>query len=247
MIWVFDSWLWGRITLEYLIQELPEYNYLYLWDTKNLPYGTKNPQFLQERTFECLEWMFAQWCTLVIIACNTASAYAIHPWQEKYPNRKVLSVTVPGVEAIITQWIHKPVLLATQSTVDSGIYASVIKRLFPEYVCTFIPVAWTGLVDRIERKIWTYELVQNILGTVRHKDYDAIVLGCTHYPLIIDEIQSIVGKWIPILNPGWESVQALRIYLERHTEIILQKNIWTSIIQYFVTWEAYELSVHIDL
>lgn len=247
MIWVFDSWLWWRLTLNYLQQELPEYKYLYLWDTKNLPYGTKNPQFLQERTFECLEWMFEQWCTLVIMACNTASAYAIRPWQEMYPDRKVLSVTVPGVEAIVNQWIHTPALLATQSTVASGIYPSVMKRLFPEYKCTFIPVAWTWLVDRIERKIWTYELVQNILWSARNKDYDAIVLGCTHYPLIADEIQEIVWKYIPIINPWWESVHALHRYLERHTEIVLLRNDWVKQIQYFVTWESDELSVHIDL
>jgi glutamate racemase len=159
----------------------------------------------------------------------------------------VLSVTVPGVEAIKTQWIHKPVLLATQSTVESGTYPSVMKRLFPEYNCVFISVVWTWLVDRIERKIWTYELIQSILGTVRNKDYDAIVLGCTHYPLITEEIQSIVGKWIPIINPGWESVHALCTYLESHTEIILQKNIGTPDIDYFVTWEGDTLSIHIDL
>lgn len=247
MIWVFDSWLWWRVTLDYLIEELPEYTYMYLWDTKNLPYGTKDPQFLKERTFECLEWMFNQWCTLIVLACNTASAYAIRARQDAYPDRKVLSVTVPGVEAVVNQWVRKPVLLATQSTIKSWIYPSVMKRLFPDYVCRFIPVVWVWLVDRIERKIWTYELVQNILWSVRNKDYDAIVLWCTHYPLIADEIQEIVWKYIPIINPGWESIHALRTYLKRHLEIVLQKNDWIPQIQYYVTWKGDDLSVHIDL
>jgi glutamate racemase len=244
MIWVFDSWLWGRHTLLYLQKELPNHNFLYLWDTKNLPYGTKDPQFLKERTFECLEWMFAQWCTIVILACNTASAYAIRPWQEQFPDRKVLSVTVPGIEKILHEWFKKPVLFATQATIQSAIYSKVLDRLCPQNTLSFVSLIWTGVVDRIERSIWTFELIQNLFGTIRNEDYDSVVLGCTHYSLITHEIQEIVWKRIPIVDPGLESAVQLKNYLARHSQIQITTG-W--IVKYYATWNADDQLVHVDL
>lgn len=250
MIGVFDSGMGGRVTLGYLEQELPEYQYLYLGDTKYLPYGTKDPQFLQERTFECLEWMFGQWCQLIIMACNTASAYAIRPWQEQYPDRKVLSVTVPGVESIVAHDLHRPVILGTEATIQSGIYPSVMERLLPEYTCTFVPLIGKWVVDRLERGIGTFELVQNLFGTIRNIDYDWVVLACTHYPLIADEIQEIVGKYIPVLDPGLESVHTLRKYLDRHPEIALHQESRQSEKKkslLYVTGEGDSPLLHVDL
>jgi glutamate racemase len=227
MIWVFDSGMGGRVVLDQLVELLPEYDYLYLWDTKYLPYWEKTPQFLKERTFACLQWMFDQWCELIILACNTASAYAIRPRQEQFPDKKVLSVTVPWVEKVIELWAHKPVLFATQATIASNIYPSVTRRISPEYAIQYVPLVWKWIVDRLEQRIGTYELVQNLFGTVRNEDYDAVVLWCTHYPLITDQVQEIIWKRIPIIDPGYESVVKLRDYLSRHQE--MQPSRWWTV------------------
>lgn len=244
MIWVFDSGLWGRHTLKYLQKELPQHDFLYLWDTKNLPYGTKDPQFLRDRTFECLEWMFDHWCTIVILACNTASAYAIRPWQEQYPERKVLSVTGPGVEKVISQWAKKPVVFATEATIKSSIYTNVLHRLYPQSNVSFIPLIGKWVVDRIERWIPTYELVQNLFWAIRNEDYDAVVLGCTHYPLIESEIQAIVWRRVLVIDPWLESAHKLKNYLSRHLEIEVSTQ-WE--VQWYVTGEWDELLVHVNL
>lgn len=243
MIWVFDSWMGGRKVLETIRMYFPSYDFLYLWDTKNLPYGTKDPQFLKSRTFECLERMFDQWCCMVILACNTASAYAIRSWQEQFPDRKVLSVTVPGVEKIIAEWYKRPVIFATQATIQSGIYLKVLERICPSYQIQAVPLIGKWLVERIERWIGTYELVQNLFGTIRNQEYDAVVLWCTHYSLIAHEIQEIVWKWIPIVDPGLESAIQLKNYLQNHPEISITQ--WSTC-QLYVTWLWTDTLAHVN-
>lgn len=244
MIGVFDSWMWWRHTLTYLQKQLPDNDFLYLWDTKNLPYGSKDEVFLRERTFECLEWMFAQWCSLVILACNTASAYAIRPRQERYPDRKVLSVTVPWIEKMIKQWAKNPVLFATEATIRSEIYSQVLHRLYPTSTISFIPLIGKWVVDRIERWLPTYELIQQIFSTIRNEDYDTVILWCTHYPLVASQIQEIVWKRVSLIDPGLESSLQLPLYLSRHKEIIVTTNGGT---QYYCTWEWANQLVHVDL
>ena len=246
MIWVFDSGLWWKLTLNYIREVLPHYDYLYLWDTKYLPYGDKDADFLKNRTFACLTWMFNQGCELVILACNTASAYAIRPWQEQYPDHKVLSVTIPWVEKVIELWVTKPVLFATDATIRSGIYSSVTHRLHPWSSLVYLPLPWKELVMRIEQNISTYEYLQYLFNTVREEEYDAVVLWCTHYPIVEEAIQQIVGKRIPLINPWYEAAQSLVRYLEKHTELNLKR--WWEVVYYY-TWSEseWETLFHVDI
>ena len=95
-------------------------------DLAYVPRGERSGEWIQARTFLCLEWLFAQGCKLVILACNTASAYAIRPWQEQYPDKKVLSITIPGVETTHLLGANNVLLLATRATITSEIYLSLI-------------------------------------------------------------------------------------------------------------------------
>lgn len=113
-----------------------------------MPRGERSGEWIQERTFVCLEWLFAQGCELVILACNTASAYAIRPWQEQYPDKKVLSITIPGVETAHLIGASHVLLLATRATITSDIYPSVAHKL--GFDMSFTPCIGTGLVDLIE-------------------------------------------------------------------------------------------------
>ncbi len=222
MIWVFDSWMWGMLTLQYLQKELPQAKFLYLGDTKYVPYGWRETLWIHDRTFECIEWMFDQGCVLVILACNTASAAAIRSRQELYPEKKVLSVTVPGVEAVIRWWYRQPLLFATQATIDGNIYSSVMKKRYPDMSCMWTWVVWEWVVSLIETwQTWSalHEKLWEIFSDITLSDHDVIVLWCTHYPLIEDQLRQIVWTDIPFIDAWAESAHALVSYLEQHLEI----------------------------
>jgi glutamate racemase len=186
-----------------------------------VPYGDRSGEWIRERTFQCLEWLFAQWCVLVIMACNTASAFALREWQELYPDRKVLSVTVPGVEALVAWDFHRPLLLATKVTIETHIYELVRQRAFPTYEVERYVQIWHWRVDALES--W---LGQEQLTALIEKDtlerflwkIDCIVLWCTHYPLIKSLIEKILPR-LPIVDPWYESAVKLQDYLYVHQDI----------------------------
>lgn len=239
MIGVFDSGLWGVQSLQYMRVLFPSADFLYLGDTLHVPYGEKPWQRIHDRTFQCLEWLFDQWCSLVILACNTASAYAIRDWQIHFPDRKVLSVTVPWVEALVHGWFHKPLLLGTKVTIETHIYESVREKVFPEYSVVRYPFTGTGRVTAIEH--WASEDELNALIHSAHLEpfapqCDCVILWCTHYPIVSRFIQDVL-PWLPLIDPARESALQLVDYLDRHPEIAKQirKN---ATIRYVVTGES---------
>ncbi len=217
MIGVFDSGLGWLLTAKYLQQQLPQYEYLYLGDLAYVPWGERSGEWIQERTFVCLEWLFAQGCELVILACNTASAYAIRPWQALHPDKKVLSITIPGVEQAHAKGYQNCLLFATRATITAQIYPSVCHKL--GYEINFTPCIGTGLVDLIEAGT-SPETIKNSLWKLLPQDatFDACMLWCTHYPLIADLIQELFPD-IPLIDPAYEAIQRLPEYLKRHPEI----------------------------
>lgn len=246
MIGVFDSGLWGVQTLQYLRASLPEHNFCYLGDTAHVPYGEKSGEWIRDRTFQCLEWLFAQGCHIVIMACNTASAFALREWQETFPDRKVLSVTVPGVEAIVSWNFHAPLLLATKVTIETHIYELVRLRAFPDYAIDRYTQIGTGRVDALEK--WASDADMYMLIEATHVErfvalIDCVVLWCTHYPLLQEHIERILPG-IPIIDPAHESAQQLVSYLDRHPEItsVCRKDGHTSL---WVTWSVEQFSERI--
>ena len=237
MIWVFDSGMGGLITLSYLKEQLPDYDYLYLWDTANLPYGEKDPDFIKQRTFDCLHWMFEQWCSIIILACNTASAHAIRARQQMHPEKKVLSITIPWVEKIVDSWYKKPLLLATKSTVDSKIYQSVLDWFESYNGEEFTSYSWIWLVKCIENNASEWEIILCLDKIwINPQWHDCIVLGCTHYPMITKELEIFIGD-LPIIDSWYESAHKLKLYLQHHPEIIVQKK-KNPITKYFVTGDS---------
>jgi glutamate racemase len=237
MIGVFDSGLGGMQTLLYLRAFLPTYTYFYLWDTHYLPYGEKSGEWIRTRTFQCLDRLFAKGCTLVIMACNTASAFALREWQETYPDRKVLSVTVPGVEAIVAGNFHAPLLLATKLTIETHIYELVRHRAFPDYVIAWHVQIGTGRVDALESWLSSQEVRQIVsLSNLSRfkKQVDCVVLWCTHYPLIKKYIAEDLPD-VPLIDPAYEAATKLRAYLQHHPEIV-KKLTESEMIHLFVTW-----------
>lgn len=220
MLWVFDSGLGWLQTLKYLQKEFSEFDYIFFADNKNVPYWNKSPEEIKKLTFDWLNFLFDKWAKLVILACNTASAYAIRSWQQTYPNKKVLSVTIPWVEAIIEWWHQKIWIFATQATVNSNIYPKKYEEVKGYVDIEFHQVACHNLVEIIENWINDEKIIYENIGLYLNqlpKDIDWLVLWCTHYPILLDYIEKVYNK--KIIDPSMEAVKKLKEYFKKHTKI----------------------------
>lgn len=220
MIGFFDSWIGGLTVLKEFRKILPEYDYLYFGDNARCPYGSLDDITIRKYTEEWVEFLFEQWATIVILACNTATAHAIKYLQQvRFPNRKILGVTIPGAERIV-EWGYKKVgVLATESTVRNRAYQDRVQII--DDTIQIQEIAAPELVPLIETGIFTWELVRWILENHLAKfdnDIEAIVLGCTHYPYVRNTIEQI-RPGIDIIDPWFEAAKKFASYLKRHPEI----------------------------
>lgn len=230
IIGVFDSGLGGLTVFKYLIQTLPQYNYLYLGDTARLPYGEKSPETIYEYAREAMDFLFQAGCRLIIIACNTASAQALRRLQQeylpvKYPDRRILGVIRPLAESVASQKKLKRVgIIGTKATIASGAYPSEIAKLRPEM--EIIQTAAPLLVPLIEEgwagKPETKMILKKYLRPLKTKDIEALILACTHYPFLYKEIKGVLGRRVLLPQPGEIIVQSLDQYLKRHPELGLE-------------------------
>jgi glutamate racemase len=228
-IGVFDSGYGGLTILEEFQKKLPEYDYLYLGDNARAPYGNRSFDMVYEFTREAVQFLFDQGCQLVILACNTASAKALRTIQQVDlpkldPNRRVLGILRPTVEALgsLTHTRHVG-LIGTPGTIQSGSYPIEITKFFPDIVVTgeACPM-WVPLVENGEHDSnGAAYFVQKNLDHLFESDpeIDTLILGCTHYPLLLPLIERFVPKGVLIVSQGEYVAQSLISYLERHQEL----------------------------
>lgn len=228
-IGVFDSGYGGLTILRQMRQLLPQYDYLYLGDNARAPYGSHSFEVIYKYTLQAVEYLFAQGCPLVILACNTASAKALRTIQERDlarldPTRRVLGVIRPTVEAIgpLTHSRHVG-LLATAGTVNSGSYTMEIHKLWPDIEVTgqACPM-WVPLVENYEFDSpgADYFVKKRIEGILRTDPLiDTLILGCTHYPLLMNKIIKYTPPGVRIVPQGEYVAASLRNYLQRHPEM----------------------------
>ena len=220
MIGIFDSGFGGLQSLSYIRSLYPQYDYLFLADRKNFPYWSKTPEEIQKYTFAALHRLFDNGAKIVIVACNTASAYAIRPWQSQFPDKKALSVTIPGVERLV-QSCHSHIgILATQATVMSGVYNDLFAKLGGQSDANLQLIMAPELIDIVESGEYASDksrkLVKEYLSKFP-KNMECLVLWCTHFPALIPIIrEDYTGT---IIDPARESAQTLWPYLEKHSEI----------------------------
>lgn len=228
-IGIFDSGYGGLTIYNEIKNLLPEYDYIYLGDNARTPYGTRSFNIVYEFTRQAVRCLFSQGCQLVILACNTASAKALRSIQQLDlphldPNRRVLGIIRPTVECIgeITKSRHVGVL-ATEGTIKSLSYPLEIRKLFPDIKVTgeACPI-WVPLVETNEfasdgADYFVKRHIDNLLA--RDKDIDTIILGCTHYPILIDKIRKYVPEGITVLTQGAAVAESLQRYLQRHSEM----------------------------
>jgi len=228
-IGVFDSGFGGLTVLKEIVKELPQYDYLYLGDNARAPYGSRSFETVYEYTLECVKHLFDKGCHLVILACNTASAKALRTIQQKdlrriAPNKRVLGVIRPTTEIIGRHSKTGNVgVLGTQGTVSSRSYLVEIEKFFPELkVYQEACPMWVPLIENNEfnnagAHFFIKKHVDQLM--LQQKEIDAIILGCTHYPLLMDKIKKILPANVYVLSQGTIVAKGLKNYLSRHPEI----------------------------
>ena len=228
-IGVFDSGYGGLTILNGIRQQLPQYDYLYLGDNARAPYGPRSFDVVYEFTRQAVLRLFEMGCHLVILGCNTASAKALRTIQQNDlpqwdPERRVLGVIRPTAEVIgsLTKSRHVGVL-ATEGTIKSESYNLEIQKLHPDITVSGVACPfWVPLVEYNEADSPGADyFVKKRIDQIMAKDpeIDAIILGCTHYPLLMPKILKYLPEGVKIVSQGEYVASSLKAYLERHIEI----------------------------
>ena len=225
-IGVFDSGYGGLTVLSEIKKLMPEYDYLYLGDNARAPYGNRSYELIYEFTLQAVKWLFSQGCQLVIIACNSASAKALRSIQQKdLPQidsiKRVLGVIRPTAETVLDLTKTKHIaVLGTEATISSNTYEREIEEFCPTIkISTEACPMWVPLVENKEydkegADYFVKQHIDRVLG--KDKDIDAIILGCTHYPLLIKKIEQYTPKSVQLISQGEYVAKSVREYLNRH-------------------------------
>ena len=228
-IGIFDSGYGGLTILREIRRLLPQYDYIYLGDNARAPYGSRSFDVVYQYTLEAVKRLFDLDCRLVVIACNTASAKALRSIQQRDlpnidPTRRVLGVIIPTVEAIDGLSTSRHIgVMATQGTVDSHSYRLEVTKIHPEMSVTelacpmFVPLIENGETDTPGAD-W---FVEKYCRQMMQADplLDTLILGCTHYPVIIEQIRDHMPQRVKVVAQGDIVARSLADYLLRHPEI----------------------------
>jgi glutamate racemase len=228
----FDSGIGGLTVLEAFHELYPDMDMEYFWDCKNCPYGDRNPEEILALVTLGVDELVLSGCVIIILACNTAVAHAVrYLQQEKYPPGspvKILGVTLPGAEKVVELGLHHVGVLATQATVNNRTYRDRVQVLNPDILVQ--EVAAPGLVNLIEQEVQNIWEINNLLRkTLKQFDpnIQSLVLGCTHYPLVAQNItqiwQSLHGTPLPLIDPGYEAAKRFGAYVARHPEFMITR------------------------
>lgn len=228
-IGVFDSGYGGLTVLKSIQKALPQYDYIYLGDNARAPYGPRSFDLVYRFTLEAVKELFSRGCHLVILACNTASAKALRSIQQNDlpsldPSRRVLGVIRPTVEYIGSVTKTGSIgLVGTPGTVKSESYDMEIHKLHPSFrLSSQACPMWVPLVEYKESSSpgADYFVDKDIKALMaKDSDIDTIILGCTHYPILIEKIKKYTPEHVTIVPQGDIVAQSLVDYLHRHPEM----------------------------
>ena len=228
-IGIFDSGYGGLTILNGIRQLLPQYDYLYLGDNARAPYGPRSFDVVYEFTRQAVVKLFEMGCHLIILGCNTASAKALrtiqqHDLPQIDPERRVLGVIRPTAEVIgsLTTTRHVGVL-ATEGTIKSESYNLEIHKLHPDIHVTGVACPfWVPLVEYNEADSPGADyFVKKSIDQIMDLDpqIDALILGCTHYPLLMPKIKKYLPAGVRVISQGEYVAKSLQDYLERHPQV----------------------------
>ena len=227
-IGVFDSGYGGLTVLQEIVKALPEYDYIYLGDNARAPYGNRSFEVVHEFTLEAVNYLKDRGCRLVVLACNTSSAKALRTIQQidlkhsEDPSFRVLGVIRPSTETIGTLSKNNCIgVLGTEGTIQSGSYKIELEKFSThtkviQHACPM----WVPLIESNQHQTDIgKKLIENDIRELLAMSpaIDTILLACTHYPLIINDVKKIVGEKINVVSQGPIVAHKLRDYLRRNT------------------------------
>ncbi len=228
-IGVFDSGYGGLTVLKEIVKKLPAYDYIYLGDNARAPYGPRSFETVYEYTLQAVKWLFHQGCPLIILACNTASAKALRTIQQNDlpkidESKRVLGVIRPTVEIVGNFTRSKHIgILGTNGTVQSQSYPIEIEKFFPDVkVYQHACPLWVPLVENNEYASpgADYFIQKDLKELLKNSGkIDTILLGCTHYPLLLKKIQNFLPDNVKIVSQGEIVAQSLSEYLIKHNDL----------------------------
>lgn len=217
-IGIFDSGIGGLTVVKEVMEQLQNESIVYLGDTARVPYGTKSKATVTRYAFQCINFLLEKKVKAIVVACNTASASSLDAAKENY-DIPIIGVVEPGAQAAcaMTQ-SNKIGIIGTEGTVSSGAYEKAINRINDNVklvlkACPlFVPIAEEGWQETEIARLTALEY----LSEIRESGIDALVLACTHYPLLEKTIGSTVGDGIRLVNPAFETAKALKDMLREN-------------------------------
>ena len=234
MIGIFDSGFGGLTVMKEYLKKYPEYDYMYLGDQANMPYGSRSKECVNKLVVQNIEFLIKKGCKLIIVACNTASADALRHVQQIYKGKPtILGVLVPAAEeALQSTRFGRIGVIGTQGTVKSNAY----KREINKYISLYKPAD-----KRAEKKVKMYQqacpllvplveegmikhtvtnmMLRTYLRPLKNAHVDTLILGCTHYPLLQKEIKRIIGKQVEVISSAKADADAIEDYFKRHPDV----------------------------
>jgi len=228
MIGFFDSGVGGLTIIEEVHKLIPEYDTIYLGDTKRAPYGNRSYEELVQFTIEGCDWLFKNGCELIIIACNSSSAGALREIQQgwlikNHPEKRILGIIRPTVEKLASLNYKQIGIFSTIATAKSGAYEKEFSKINPNInIISHSCPKWAGMIE--QGLLGTSAMEMEVDNEVKKfekeaGEYDSILLACTHYPYIKDEVKKYLSKNVPIFNQGDIVADSLKNYLGRHKNI----------------------------
>ena len=215
-IGIFDSGVGGLTVYRALREKLPHEDFIYLGDTARLPYGTKTPETIARYAQEITERLTQENIKMLVIACNTATAHGLAHLRSLWPVLPCLGVITPGAQAAAAATQNgRVVVLATEGTVRSGAYQKALRRINPSFEVEGIGC---NLLAALVEEGWENSaegdaLIRRYLSQITMKDYDTLVLGCTHFPILADAIKRLIPTSVRVIDSANTTAVAAADYL----------------------------------
>ena len=220
---IFDSGVGGLTVMREIIKQLPDEHLLYLGDTARVPYGVRSPETVSKYSYENTKFLMSRGIKMLVVACNTSSAVSLDMLREEFPV-PATGVVEPGARAAVEKAKHKRIaVIGTETTIKSGAYERAIKSLDDSievsgFACPlFVPLIEEGWLEGEVVRL----TAEKYLAPIRDDGADAVVLGCTHYPMLKHVIGSIVN--LPLIDSAVETAKEVRRVLEQ-TGLLRQGN-----------------------
>ena len=215
-IGVFDSGVGGLTVAREIMRQLPNENIVYFGDTARVPYGSKSKDNIIRYSRQIIHFLQTKEVKAIVIACNTASALALDVVKEEF-DLPIIGVVEPGARAALAVTETKKIgVIGTEATVRSSMYESIIQKWEPdvEVVAKACPLFVPLVEEGFKKHHVTDEIIDFYLKSMKESDIDALILGCTHYPLLRSKIREYVGDKITLVNPAYETAMDLKVLLE---------------------------------